>query len=342
MAIAAALLALGVYGISRLDAPEPRDVASAGRPAASRAASEGGVPTSGSSAGGAPGRPAAAPAARPAPRPTASTPDAPPVTRGGERTPEATAGSRAANAGEPAAERAGGSAGGSADRDARGASSTGQGAADASPAEPPTELSAEVGVSVAPEALGGAAGRRAADTSGGARRAGGGAASTRTELALEPADGADRGVTTERLASDSAPAAAGESRPAGAARAPGDSAAESAADGTRGRWRVTARAPGTQRLRVLALDVRDSAGRVDTVARREIATVDVPLGTAAGDAAGAAVETPDAPWRGPAAWIAACLLSFFLGWLARGGGRGAADPASDGVPDAGDDPERRA
>jgi len=329
VAIAAGLLALGVYGISRLDPPEPRAAAVADRRVASAAAPAGGAPAGGA-AGGAPGRAARAPSSRPTGRATASRPDAPQAgarertpARTGQPGPGGAAGASAAPAAtdaaradgrEPAA--GGGEAGGAGEAAPVGA------AAGATPV-PGREVSAEVGVSVTPEALRG--GSPPGDSGGG---------TTRTVLALEPVDTTPGAVTAQRLAPDSgpgsSPARAGAPGAAGSAGTP-PAPDETAAEGTRGRWLVSARAPGTQRLRVVALDVRDSAGRVDTTARRELATVEVPLGGAPGGAVGAPLEASNDPSRSPVAWIATCLLSFLLGWLARGRGRAAA-PGEPGEP----------
>jgi hypothetical protein len=150
------------------------------------------------------------------------------------------------------------------------------------------------------------------------------AVAERTDLALE-ADPRDAGAfTVEPLPPDPAPEAT-PGRPVAQQQAGREVAADAAganADGrSQGRWRLTPRMAGTHRLRLVAVDVRDSAGRVDTTARRTVATVPVNV-RAPSEAAGVLAETWRTAWQTPAGWAVACLLSFLLGWYFRGRGRG--------------------
>ena len=148
----------------------------------------------------------------------------------------------------------------------------------------------------------------------------------RTELALESAAGDPAALAIEPAPADSTSAA--DSSPTGAL-----GAASGPRGSAEGRWRVTARTAGTHRLRLVAVDVRDSAGRTDTLAWRTMGDVELPVGPDPGDwAAGpfaAARRVASKPTTG---WLAACAASFGVGWLLRGRRRDAAPgPAPESV-----------
>jgi len=148
-------------------------------------------------------------------------------------------------------------------------------------------------------------------------------------------------VTVERTAaaaSDSAPPdeAGPDHRPVvgPAATADGAPSAAGGGEGAGSTWRVTARTPGPHRLRLVAAELRDSAGQVDTVARRALGAVEIVV--AGGDTA---ARAPATAWQraaaSPLAWLLACAASFAVGSL-HGRRRGARDdPPDDDGPDGG-------
>jgi hypothetical protein len=335
--IATGIVALAGYGIAQIRSPEPRhrttsEARSAGahgsRPSTStpnrgRAATHPDVRTSAAM----PSAPAAstptpAPSAPPRVGPRARTDAADPPTSTLGRSATAPAGKRSA-------------------RSVADSGTTDSGTADRTvghtiPPRLTQDVAVDVGAWVAPDSPPAAEGDDAASVADDrAGQPGVPTTADRTDLALE-ADPRDAGAfTIQRLPLDSPSGATPEGPTARrSARRPmaADAAREADAGGrSQGRWRVTAHTAGTHRLRLVAVDVRDSAGHVDTTARRTVATVDVPVDASAHSAGtGARAEGWRTAWQTPAGWGVACLLSFLLGWLFGGRRRGAPPRDADG------------
>jgi hypothetical protein len=332
VAIATGIVAMTGYGIARIRAPEPRqrttiEARAAGThdtPRSASASNRGRAATDPDVRTRAATSPAAV-ASKPAP--SVSPRVGPPARTGAAVPTTSTPGSAA---GAPLGDRSAGLAANS-------------GTADPSvghtiPPRLTQGVAVDVGAWVAPDAsrpVEGDDATSAADDQ--ARQPGVPATAERTDLALE-ADPRDVGAfTIERLPVDSPPGATPQGptarrpvrRPVAADTAQGADAGGQ----SQGRWRVTAYMAGTHRLRLVAIDVRDSAGHVDTTARRTVATVDVPVDASAPSAVtGALAEAWRTARQTPAGWGLACLLSFLLGWLFGGRRRGRPRDADGGVP----------
>ena len=324
--IAAGLLALALYGIARLE-PTPaeplRGVASTGgttppSPSASERPARRGGSSPAASGPRAPASQRAAPAGEVA-RPPGTSSSAPARAASRASTAESAPGQgREARSALP---RIPGGAVPSGDV------ALGEGVTHTIPSRATEGAAIDVAARVAQPALGGVAAR---DSSSPIERREPPSlpegVTTRTELALESATGDPAAFAIETAPPDST--SAPDTSPTstlGTASAPGGSA--------EGRWRVTARTAGTHRLRLVAVDVRDSAGRTDTLAWRTMADVELPVDPDPSASAAGPLATARRVASEPlAGWLAACAASFVVGWLLRGRRREApAEAAPDSV-----------